>query len=124
MRRKEYFCDCEVIHPEKVNFVYANLPNKDMLDELSTFYQVIGDEVRAKILMILMIEEMCVCDLAVILSRTKSAISHQLSILRENDFIVMNRVGKNVYYKIKDEHIKEIITLALVHIEERRAYEN
>ena len=114
MRKKEYLCDCEMIHEKEVMYVQKHLPRKEILEELSCFYKVIGDPIRVQILMILVIHEMCVCDLAVLLNRTKSAISHQLAILKKHD------VGKNVFYIVSDEHIEAILSLAHIHIEERR----
>ena len=44
--------------------------------------------------------EMCVCDLAVLLNMTKSAISHQLRTLREANLCENRREGKIVYYSL------------------------
>lgn len=120
MRKKEYLCDCEIIHEKEVMYVQKHMPKKEILEELSCFYKVIGDPIRVQILMILVIHEMCVCDLAVLLNRTKSAISHQLAILKKHDFVKMKKVGKNVFYIVSDEHIEAILSLAHIHIEERR----
>jgi DNA-binding transcriptional ArsR family regulator len=57
-----------------------------------------GDPTRLKILSLLFQESLCVCDIAELLHMTHSAVSHQLSVLRQNRIIKFTRVGKNVVY--------------------------
>ena len=63
---------------------------------------------------------MCVCDLANVLSMTKSAVSHQLRILRTNNLVSARRDGKNMFYSLADDHIQSIFELALEHLNEDR----
>jgi len=63
--------------------------------------------------------EMCVCDLAVLLGMTKSAISHQLRSLREANLVKNRREGKNVFYSLADDHVKQIFEKGLEHIREK-----
>ena len=69
-----------------------------------------------KILFALDSNEMCVCDIANVLSMTKSSVSHQLNILRTNNIVKCRKEGKEVYYTLDDEHIREIFEVALSHI--------
>jgi len=62
--------------------------------------------------------EMCVCDLAVLLNMTKSAISHQLRSLKQANLVKFRRDGKVVYYSLSDDHVKEIFEKGLEHIRE------
>ena len=61
---------------------------------------------------------MCVCDIAFLLNMTQSAISHQLRLLKNADLVKSRRDGKIVFYSLKDEHVKQIFDLGLIHIEE------
>ena len=47
---------------------------------------------------------------------THSAVSHQLSVLRQNRIIKFTRVGKNVVYSLDDAHIQMIYNAGLEHI--------
>jgi DNA-binding transcriptional ArsR family regulator len=47
---------------------------------------------------------------------TKSAVSHQLAILKANNIVKSRRDGKQVYYSFDDEHITDIIEIAQAHI--------
>ena len=62
--------------------------------------------------------ELCVNDLAVLLNMTKSAVSHQLKILRTAKLVKAEKQGKNVYYSLIDEHVKVILEMALDHVKE------
>ena len=61
---------------------------------------------------------MCVNDLAVLLDMTKSAVSHQLKILRTAKLVKAEKRGKNVYYSLADEHVKVVLEMALEHVRE------
>ena len=61
---------------------------------------------------------MCVCDLAVLLNMTKSAISHQLKTLRLANLVKNRREGKIVYYSLTDKHVYEIFEQSLKHVAE------
>ena len=77
-----------------------------------------GDGTRIQLLWALEESEMCVGDLAVLLDMTKSAISHQLKVLRLAKLVKSNKIGKNVYYSLDDNHIKIILKKALEHVQE------
>lgn len=75
-----------------------------------------ADPTRLKILSLLFKEELCVCDISILLEMTQSAVSHQLSVLRQNRLIKYRRSGKNIYYSLDDEHIQMIYDAGLAHI--------
>ena len=100
--------------------VKKNMPEENELYDLSDFFKVLGDSTRSKIIWALDEHEMCVCDLAVLLNMTKSAISHQLRALREANLVINRRDGKNVYYSLADDHIKQIFEKGLEHIREKK----
>lgn len=119
MKKDEMVCDCDVIHADVVHAVKKRLPDENELCDLSDFFKILGDSTRARIICALNESEMCVCDLAVLLGMTKSAISHQLSSLRQANFVKNRREGKNVFYSLADDHIKEIFEKGLEHIREK-----
>ena len=116
MTKKELICDCNIIHESAVKKALKNKPKDKELYKLSELFKVIGDPTRIKILWVLDNHEMCVCDIANVLNMTKSSISHQLAVLRDNGIVKNRKDGKEVYYTLDDEHIKELYELGLVHI--------
>ena len=106
------------VHEEIVKQVNEEIPDEEMLYDLADFFKVFADSTRIKILYVLLCSEMCVCDLAQILSMTQSAISHQLRTLKQMDLVKNRRDGKTVFYSLADEHIKSILSQGMEHINE------
>ena len=119
MQDKNLFsCDCDVIHEDVVKRVQASMPDGKDFYDLANLYKMFSDNTRVKILWALSCDQMCVCDLAVLLGMTKSAISHQLKSLRLSNFVKYEKQGKNVFYSLTDDHIKDIIEKGFEHIKE------
>jgi ArsR family transcriptional regulator, lead/cadmium/zinc/bismuth-responsive transcriptional repressor len=85
---------------------------------LSEIFKVLGDETRTKILYLLSLKKLCVCDLAVILGMSLPAISHHLRLLKTLRLVKYNREGKMVFYCLDDEHIVNLIHQAQQHFAE------
>lgn len=111
-------CECEEIHSDVVERRREEMPDEGTLYDLSDFFKVLGDSTRISILFAIDGEPMCVCDIADLLGMTKSAVSHQLKILRQNDLVTYRKSGKNVFYTLADDHVRDIIEKALEHIKE------
>lgn len=120
MSKGDIFCDCDVIHADIVDLVKKKMPDEDELSDLSDFFKVLGDSTRAKIMCALDESEMCVCDLAVLLNMTKSAISHQLSSLKRANLVKCRKDRKIVFYSLTDDHVKEIFEKGLEHLRENK----
>ncbi len=118
--KEEHAESCEFIHvhDEIVERVEAHMPAEEDLYDLADFFKVFADTTRVKILYVLGCSEMCVCDLAQILSMTQSAISHQLRILKQMDLVKNRRDGKTIFYSLSDDHISGILKMGLEHINE------
>lgn len=108
--------DCEAINIELVNEIFPKMPEAVLLDNLSEFFKVMGDGTRIKLLWALEQSEMCVGDLAVLLNMTKSAVSHQLKVLKTAKLVRARKIGKNVYYSLEDHHVQMVFEKALEHV--------
>lgn len=111
-------CDCDVIHEETVNAVKTKMLSDNAFNTLTEFLKAVGDGTRVRILWALETSEMCVCDLAVLLNMTKSAISHQLRTLKKANLVKFRKDGKIAYYSLADGHVKTILEHSLGHITE------
>lgn len=118
MGKRELICDCEVVHEEKVIKAKESMLNEENLLLIADFYKALSDSTRIKIINILNENELCVCDIAVILNMTKSAVSHQLRYLRELDIVKNRKIGKEVFYTLADEHVKQIFAISQKHMGE------
>ena len=119
MGKSELVCDCDIIHKDKVLYVKSKMLNDDVLISMADFYKALADSTRIKIINVINESELCVCDIASILNMTKSAVSHQLKNLREMNLIKSRKQGKEVYYSLADEHVKEVFDISKIHVLEK-----
>ncbi len=111
-------CDCNVLHKQSVKLVQKKLPVDENIIACADLFKVFGDFTRLKILCALFYTTLCVCDISVIVGMSKSAVSHQLRILRHTKLVKNQKIGKEVFYSLADEHIKTILNQALRHVKE------
>ena len=124
MSTNEFMCDCNIIHQDVVDSTLKKMPKQNLFDNLAEFFKIIGDPTRTKILFALDQNEMCVCDIANVLGMTKSSISHQLATLKKSGIVKSRRDGKEVYYTLDDEHVKQVFEVGIEHIEHKNETEN
>lgn len=111
-------CEVTLIHEDNVKKTINELPDDELIADLSDMFKIFGDQTRVKILMALESGELCVCDIAAVMNMSQSAISHQLRVLKQSNIVKTRREGKVVYYSISDDHVKEIFDMAMVHVQE------
>lgn len=121
-KKKDELEECAFVevHPDIVKKAEENKIEEATFQDLSLFFKIYGDPTRLKILNLLFHQELCVCDISYLLKMSHSAVSHQLSVLRQSRIIKNRRNGKNVIYSLDDEHIKLIFDAGLSHILEKR----
>lgn len=88
------------------------------IPDMAEFFKILGDNTRLRIMLLIDEQRLCVNDIASKLEMTKSAVSHQLALLRAAKLITYEKEGKEVYYKLADEHIKIIVETAFDHVTE------
>lgn len=115
---KDEICEVTTIHKDVIEDVKNKMVDDVSMQNLAEFFKILGDFTRIKIILALSKSQMCVCDIACLLNMSQSAISHQLRVLKQNRFVKNKKVGKVVYYSLLDEHIKDIVKQAFVHINE------
>ena len=87
---------------------------------MADLFTTLGDPSRARILHLLAIggEELCVCDMALVLGMSVSALSHQLRFLRERGAVERRKTGRVALYRLVDDHLRELILGAATHVAE------
>ena len=88
-------------------------------DDLASTFAVLADATRSRILHALSLaDELCVCDLALLLGISQSALSHQLRLLRDRRVVARRKAGRIVYYRLADEHVRHVFNDGLRHVSE------
>jgi ArsR family transcriptional regulator, lead/cadmium/zinc/bismuth-responsive transcriptional repressor len=115
---KKDTCEIFCYDEEKVNRIQGDLQTVD-ISGVSQMLKAIADENRAKITYALCQEdELCVCDIANILGVTVANASHHLRTLYKQRIVNYRKEGKLSFYSLNDEHIKQIMMIALTHKKE------
>jgi len=95
------------VYAKELQKVAKEVADAEIADKQSRFFKALADEIRLRILKLLEIREMCVCEVMVALDLTQPTASHHLGIL-ENAGLVKNRKdGKWVFYSIADPKLIE-----------------
>ena len=93
------------------------LAEEEVVD-LAEFFKVFGDPTRLKILFVLQEGETDVTSLCEEVGLQQSTVSQQLKLLRARRLVKWRKEGRNVLYRLNDEHIQRILALGSEHYEE------
>ncbi len=109
-------CEIDLIHPEVVARVLAHLPPIGQMQRVAAIFQTLADPTRARIVAALALDELCVCDVAVVAGLSVSSASHQLKRLRDQDVVAFRKEGRMAYYRLSDPHIRQLIADGIAHV--------
>ncbi len=95
-----------------------DLPSDEKVVDIAGFFKVFGDPTRLKILFLLEEGELPVNAIVDALGMQQSAISQQLKLLKASRLVRWRKEGRNIYYRLDDDHIARILSLGTEHYEE------
>lgn len=87
-------------------------------DKVSLLFKTLSDPTRIKIIYLLKDKELSVSEIINFLNMTQSAVSHQLKTLRDTNLVTYRKQGKNVIYRLTDDHVYMIFSQAIDHVME------
>ncbi|MDY4611427.1 MAG: metalloregulator ArsR/SmtB family transcription factor [Sphaerochaetaceae bacterium] len=93
-------------------------PADEKVVDIAGFFKVFGDPTRLKILFLLEGGELPVNAIVDALGMQQSAISQQLKLLKASRLVRWRKEGRNIYYRLDDDHIARILSLGTEHYEE------
>jgi len=103
----------EATLPENIN---VELLSDEVVAAMVESFKALADPTRLRLLALLFTGERRVSDLADHLAVSQSAVSHQLRILRSLNIVRFRKAGREVYYDLADEHVRDILSRTLEHI--------
>ncbi len=89
--------------------IKETMPTDNIMRNLSNFYSIFSDSTRLKILISLLLGEMCVNDLATLLNINQTTISHQLRILKTSGAVTCTRKNKYIFYQATNKFVNNIM---------------
>ncbi|WP_099157535.1 ArsR/SmtB family transcription factor [Virgibacillus ndiopensis] len=109
-------CDVSCYNEEVVEKVQ---PKIKRIEGVESIFKALSDATRLKVAYALTLEEeLCVCDVANIIRSSNATASHHLRTLKNKNIATIRRDGKRIFYSLADEHIHQLVNIALVHTEE------
>ena len=72
------------------------------MDDLIKVFKALGEPTRLKILKMLSLQSMCVCELSEVLDMLQPRISQHLKILKDAGVVEENKEGNFTYYSLKN----------------------
>ena len=93
--------------------------SEEEIVDMADFFKVFGDPTRLRILFVLWEEKECnVGSISEMVKMSQSAVSQQLKILRSSRLVKFRKDGRNILYRLSDDHITKILQLGLEHYDE------
>lgn len=114
-RTNAEMCQSRYVHTDAVASAQSILKGDTTYAGLSALFGALADPTRAKIVHLLLHQELCTCDIAAAVGVTDSAVSQHLRILRSLRLVKSRREGKFVYYSLDDAHISLLMQAGLTH---------
>ena len=97
-------------HEAELKQLVEDVGNLDLIDKQSRVFKALGNETRLKILKILSVREMCVCEVMVALDLTQPTASHHLNLLENAGLVKDRKEGQWVFYSIAKPTLVEDMT--------------
>ena len=93
----------------------SSLPSEKLVDEAILLLKGFADPTRFKLLLLLQDGEVCVHQLVEVLEMSQSAVSHQLRVLRSARLVSAKKRGRHVFYRLADDHVREMLASTILH---------
>ena len=105
-------CDVDFVHEDRIERVRPHVPTRETVEPVAETLAVLGDPTKLRLLVALSHEELCVCDIAYVLDMKRSAISHQLRLLRDRGMVKLRKEGRVAYYSLAGDAVRALVRLA------------
>lgn len=94
---------------EELKRTARNVCNQGLIRTSSKFFKALSDPTRLKIVRLLTLRDMCVCEIMVALEITQPVASHHLQILESAGLLTKRRQGKWVFYSLANPQIVKML---------------
>lgn len=111
-------CQPHAVDDSSVDNLQDQVLDNNKAQRMAEFFGMLGDPNRLRILSVLSMQELCVCDLAVTVGMSESAVSHQLRVLRTMRLVSYRKDKRKVYYRLLDSHVLSLYQSVAEHLDE------
>ena len=108
-----HFCEDASAHAKDLRELAEKVAKPAFVARQCRVFKALADETRLRIMNLLRVREMCVCEITVALELTQPTASHHLRILEGAVLVEDLRKGKWVFYKTADQpFVKKVLEYA------------
>src|SRR5699024_2381481 len=114
---------CNIIchNEEKVKEIKQNISD---VEGVELIFKALADQTRLKVAYTLTLaQDLCVHDVANVIGATTATASHHLRLLRQMKLAKYRREGKLIFYSLDDDHVRQLVYVAMVHAREEERNE-
>lgn len=109
-------CAAECLAPEAAAPLVGRVLDRASAERVTSFFALLSDPARLRILHALaQADELCVCDLAILVESSQSSVSHQLRLLRAHGVVRRRREGRVAFYALDDAHLRRVLVEGIEH---------
>jgi ArsR family transcriptional regulator len=105
-------------HEEHHRVALADLPARDVLDTAGELLKALAAPVRIAVVLELRESSRCVHELVNALGVPQPLVSQHLRILKAAGVVAGERSGREVLYRLVDQHLTDIVVAAVTHAAE------
>jgi DNA-binding transcriptional ArsR family regulator len=108
--------ESSITHQDQFQSAKQHLVDAPTAALLAGTFQALADPSRVRLISALTGTELRVYDLAAVLEMSQSAVSHQLQSLRNLRIVKGRREGREIFYTLDDDHIRDLFEFGLKHV--------
>ena len=97
----------------------SKIPSDEILDRMESVLNIASDFTRLKIMYAIMKEEKSVSEIVEEVGASQSLVSHQLSVLKNDDLVSTRKDGTKVFYRLADEHVDMLLKIVYEPVSEK-----
>jgi DNA-binding transcriptional ArsR family regulator len=97
--------------------LHSTILDEHIAAHVAELFRAFSDTSRVRILSAILAREMNIGALAKAVGISESAISHHMRGLRQMRLVQARRDGKEVYYRVEDEHITALFQQGVNHVQ-------
>src|SRR5215216_2634804 len=95
----------------------SDLPDEDEVHLAVEVFQMLAEATRVRLLWVLLRGEASVNQLAAAVGKPQAAVSQHLGKLRMAHLVQTRREGTYVFYRVANDHVRQLVTDAIFHAE-------
>jgi len=103
------FCEADVVDKYRGELIQLadEVADIETAKKQRKFFKALSDEKRLRIVKLLRVKEMCICELMICLDMTQPNLSHHIQILENCGIVKRTKKGKWVYCSLADRKLVE-----------------